>query len=290
MWDRLTADMPLNQLFLTKYIELTIDLIDDFILWNRRQKTSENMLYRYLLYLRKVVGLKLCCKKDVWKYFDKVGLSKTSYEAFSRLLTYIEKGLEGYEELAYRLRKALPSKPQSKADTYVPSDSEILKLAENIRKKGEPYITIYNILVSSGCRLSEAMELLRTFSKIKLVRISEEAYRYHIDFQRKTKNALVLYLPKKVVKQILDLRKRSLQLPHIDTVEDKFREAGLNVKYIRKWFRQTLKKLRIDSEIIEFLQGRKSALGVGGKHYTDFIPLADIEYPQIVKKLKHFLL
>ena len=68
------------------------------------------------------------------------------------------------------------------------------------------------------------MELLRTFSKIKLVRISEEAYRYHIDFQRKTKNALVLYLPKKVVKQILDLRKRSLQLPHIDTVEDKFRK------------------------------------------------------------------
>lgn len=132
---------------LTRCIELTTDLIDDFILWNRRRKTSENMLYRYLLYLRKVVGLKLCCKKDVWKYFDKVGLSKTSFEAFSRLLTYIEKGLEGYEELAYRLRKALPPKPQSKADTYIPSDSEILKLAENIRKKRR---TLHNNLQYLG--------------------------------------------------------------------------------------------------------------------------------------------
>ncbi len=274
---------------LTKCIELTTDLVDDFVSWNRMQGTSENMLYRYLLYLRKVVGLKLCRKKDVMKYFGKVGLSKTSYEAFSRLLTYIEKRFEGYEELAYRLRKALPRKPRTKADTYIPSDSEILKLKENLAKEREPYVTIYNILVSSGCRLSEAMELLKTFNTTRLVRISENIYRYHLDFQRKSKNILILYLPKKVVKQIMDLKKRNIKLPHIDTVEDKFKEAGLNVKYIRKWFRQTLKKLRIDSETIEFLQGRKSALGIGGKHYTDFIPLADETCNIFIKTIANFL-
>jgi len=60
---------------------------------------------------------------------------------------------------------------------------------------------------------------------------------------------------------------------------------------VRKWFRQTLKKLGVDPEVIEFIQGRISALGVGAKHYTDFIPLTDETYREkILQKVRQYLI
>jgi Uncharacterized protein conserved in archaea len=182
----------------------------------------------------------------------------------------------------------LPRKPKSQVDTYVPSDEAVLKLRERIAALGEPYYTIYKVLVSTGCRLSEAVALLRDFSKERLVKVSENVYRYHMDLQRKSKNVLVLYMPREVVESIQALDKYIPQsLKHIAYI---FETNGLAAKYLRKWFRQTLKRLGVDSEIIEFLQGRVSALSVGAKHYTDFIPLADEAYTKtIYPHIKKFI-
>jgi intergrase/recombinase len=68
----------------------------------------------------------------------------------------------------------------------------------------------------------------------------------------------------------------------VDNVAKVFEKRGLSTKYVRKWFRQTLKRLKVDSEIIEFLQGRISALGIGAKHYTDLVALADEAYLKII--------
>jgi len=270
-------------------LELSQSLLEEFVSWLRNEEgTSERTIKDYVNYLRKALGLKLCSKEDVSSFFERAGMNKRSYEAFRRLLSFIEKKKTGYESLVQELRKALPKKPRSNADTYIPPDSKVLELRDRIKAVGEPYYTIYSILVSSGCRLSEAAHLLRSFDAKRLVKVTEDVYRYHIDLQRKSKNVLVMYLPKEVVESIQKLDKYVPQsLKHIAEV---FEKNGLAAKYIRKWFRQTLKKLKVDSEIIEFLQGRVSALGVGAKHYTDFISLTDEIYPKIVyPHIKNYL-
>jgi intergrase/recombinase len=141
--------------------------------------------------------------------------------------------------------------------------------------------------VGTGCRLSEAVHLLKSFDAERLVKVSEEVYRYHIDLQRKSKNVLVLYLPREVIESIMKLDR---YVPCADNVAKAFESCGLAAKYIRKWFRQTLKRLGVDPEVIEFLQGRVSALGIGAKHYTDFIPLADEAYTKtIYPHIKNYL-
>ena len=49
-----------------------------------------------------------------------MGLTKVSYEAFSRFLTYIEKKT-AYDELALSLRRTLPRKPQSRENNICPA-------------------------------------------------------------------------------------------------------------------------------------------------------------------------
>jgi len=269
-------------------LELTQSLLEEFVSWLRNEEgTGERTVRDYVSYLRKALGLRLCNKEDVSIFFNRAGMNKRSYESLSRLLSFVERKKTGFESLVQELRKALPRKPKSGADTYVPPDSKILELRYRVKAIGEPYYTIYKVLVSAGCRLSEAVHLIKSFDAERLVKVSEEVYRYHIDLQRKSKNVLVLYLPREVVESIMKLDR---YVPRADNVTKAFESCGLAAKYIRKWFRQTLKKLGVDPEVIEFLQGRVSALGIGARHYTDFIPLADEAYTKtIYPHIKNYL-
>ena len=205
-----------------------------------------------MYYLPRLEGFELSSKDSVSRTFELMGYNKSSYEAFSRLLTFIEKKLEGYEDLVAKLRKAMPA------------------------SKGEVYACIYNILVSSGCRGVEARYILENANRIKAVELDYGAVRLHLppELQRGSKNEYIVYLPKEVWQQVKKLAGK--KLPHQDTIEDKFREYGLLLKYLRKWWRQTLKKLGIDSEDIEAFQGRRKT--IGAEHYTDWIPILDREY------------
>jgi len=187
-------------------LEVDDALLSGFEGWLKQEGTGLRTVREYLSYLRKALGLKLCGKEDVGKYFRYVGSSKRAYEAFRRLLTYVDRNLEGFEELIIKLRKAMPRKPKSGADTYVPPDDEVLKLRDHVIKLGPLYITLYNVLVSTGCRLSEAVALIKKFNTERLVRVSDEVFRYHIDLQRRSKNVLIMYLPNEVVKQVEALK------------------------------------------------------------------------------------
>ena len=98
-----------------------------------------------MYYLLRLCDLTLCNKEDVGKAFAAMGdVSKSSYEAFSKFLTFLEKTKE-LDEFVVKLRKAMPKKP-TQADTCIPPDSLILR----VRKPGSPYTLIHNILVSAG--------------------------------------------------------------------------------------------------------------------------------------------
>ncbi len=265
-------------------MEITEDLLNGFRDWLLGEGVSEGTVKNYLSHLRSVVGLRLCGKGDVSKVFEGMGgVNDKTRKAFSRLLTYVERKVDGYDELVIKLRKALPKRPKSREDTYVPPDSLIKAVGEGVKELGPPYVMLYNVLVSTGCRGTEAIYLINNIGRLKAVDLGPYV-RVHVDLQRGSKNEFVMYLPKEVYQQLKEFRQG---LPHEDTLGKGLKEAGLSIKYFRKWWRQTLKKLGIDSEDIEAFQGRVTT--IGGRHYTDWIPLLDNDYGRVLPHIKKYL-
>ncbi len=266
-------------------LEITIGLLESFMESLRRNGVGEAQIKNYSTHLNKLIGIKLCSGQDVERVFSEIlPVNDKSVKAFSRLLTYIEKHFDGYEALVRRLRKAMPSKPRSGVDTYIPPDTLVLEMSRRLKDKVALKL-FHNILVSTGCRGVEARYIIENISRIQAVRLGNYI-RLHLDVQRGSKSVLVMYLPIEVYKELKAFRGK---LPSQDHIGKTFRKIGLAVKYYRKWFRQKLKQLGIDTEIIEFMQGRISALGIGAKHYTDLITLADQAYPKILVEIRKYL-
>ncbi len=266
--------------------EITDRVVSEFFRWLRREnpKIRDSTVKQYSYYVPRLVGVVLCDKKDVHLAFKAMGgVNKSSYEAFSRFLTFLEKTRD-LDELVAKLRKAMPPKPKTREDTYVPPDNLVLKIRDKLQKLGPPYTLTYNVLISTGCRGTEATYLIRNIWKLKAVDLGDYV-RVHVDLQRGSKNEFVMYLPKEVYTQLLSFKGK---LPHQDTIEDVFRKLGLNIKYFRKWWRQKLKQVKIDSEDIEAFQGRVSS--IGGRRYTDWIPILDKDYRRILPEIMPFLI
>ncbi len=270
-----------------KCVEITEGLVEEFIEWvkSQRPNISRGQLTRYQNYINKVVGLRLCEKSDVWKAFELIGgLNKATHNTLSRFLTFLEK-TKDLDELVAKLRKAMPSRPRTGEDTYVPPDNKVLEVGSKLRRLGEPYALVYNVLVATGCRCREALYLVNNVTRLRAVKLPYGAVRVHVDLQRGAKNEFVMYLPEEVYQQLLRWRGK---LPHEDTIQKAFRRAGLASKYFRKWWRQKLKHIGIDSEDIEAFQGRVSS--VGGRHYTDWIPILDKDYERIFPCVREFII
>jgi len=267
-------------------LEITKGLLDAFKDWLLSEEgTGEVTAASYVKCLEKALGVRVCGKGDVGKVFKRMGgVNDKTYKAFRRLLTFLEKKFEAYDELVVKLKKALPKRPKSREDSYVPPDSLITKVRDRVRELGPPYTLFYNVLVSTGCRGVEARYLIRNVRGLRAVKLPYGAVRVHVDLQRGSKNEFVMYLPEEVYAQLM---RWGGKLPHEDTVEKKLKELGLGVKYFRKWWRQLCKRLGIDSEDIEAFQGRVSS--VGGRHYTDWIPILDEDYRVILPKVREFI-
>ncbi len=259
-------------------LTVTTELLASFREWLlEEQGTSQKTVRDYMRYLRKTEGLSLCGKTDTTKAFQLMGLNKASHEAFSRLLTYIEKKT-AYEELALTLRKALPRKPKSREDTYVPPDSLVKQMPSCLESYGEAYTLLHYILFYSGLRFEEALAILSQARQLRAVELPYGAVRIHLDMLRGSKRAYVAYLPSWLLERLQEYRG---PLHNKHTYKRRFRGCGLAVKYYRKWWRQKAKELGIDSETIEAFQGRPST--IGGRHYTDWLPILDKEYQHIMQ-------
>ena len=267
---------------------VTQGLLKGFREWLlHEQGTGEGTVRKYMYYLPRIEGMALCGKQDVSQAFEHMKLTKVSYEAFSRLLTYVEKKLEGYEDLVAKLRKAMPKKPKTREDTYVPPDTRVLEAYRCLEECcGEPYTLFFLVLAYTGLRGTEARYILENADRLQAVELGYGAVRIHLEpeMQRGSKRAYVAYMPKWLWTRIRNYRDK---LPHQDTLEDKLRECSLPLKYLRKWWRQKAKQIGIDSETIEAFQGRPST--IGGRHYTDWLPILDKEYKKIMVEISESL-
>ena len=265
---------------------VTQGLVKGFLEWLITENPDMKPTTRrdYERYSMRLVGVRLCNKSDIDEAFKTMGgLNKRSYETLSRFLTYVEKKLEGYEDLVAKLRKAMPKKPKTREDTYVPPDERVVGAYKCLKECcGEPYTLFFLVIAYTGLRGTEARYLLENARRLQAVELPYGATRIHLEpeMQRGSKRAYVAYMPTWLWKRVKTYRD---SLPHQDTLEDKLRECGLPLKYLRKWWRQKAKLAGIDSETIEAFQGRPRT--IGGRHYTDWLPILDEEYEKIMKGL-----
>ncbi|BDB97924.1 hypothetical protein SACC_09410 [Saccharolobus caldissimus] len=260
-----------------KCLEITPLLIELFKIDLSREGVKESTLRGWLYYLNKAVGKKLCNAEDVRRLWVN-GSQRMWKESLSRFFSWYERKFEA-DELIAKLRKGLPEKVKRGVDTYVPTDAEVMKLRDSLPSQ---YTSIYNVLVCTGLRMTEILYLLNNKDKLRVVDLGEFV-RIHLDLMRKSKNALVCYLPKSVFQALKPLH------VHEDTVQKAFCNSGLCEKYLRKWFNQKVRQTVKDRDLAEFLEGRISGLSVGAMHYTDLIALADKEYPRVFEQIKQFL-
>ncbi len=145
--------------------------------------------------------------------------------ALRSYLNYLlSKSLVSEEELTI-YKKKLPIK-QSRADHYIPTNEEVINAYKKLDKR---YQTIFKILAFSGSRITELVKLITEYDPSKLI-VNEKFAKYQLYYTRGYKNSFYIYMPKEM---IAELHKYYI---HVDTITHQISKAGLNLKYLRKWF------------------------------------------------------
>jgi len=258
--------------------------LEKFEKWLRnRRRISENTIQKYLSYTRKLPeiitpekALDLLAKP---KYLI---LSLRLFIQFMEEMGYID------ESEALRWLKLLKASRPSRPDIREVKEEEVREALKVIKERGRRDIELaYLIMLFSGCRLSEAVELMNSFKPERVHVVNSEYSRYALMFERGAKKALWLYLPNWLISR---LREEKYALSRRAVTDFARRYGILAPKYLRKFFYQKALDLGLDRETIDFMQGRVSGLSIGARHYDSLLRRADKEYEKVFEELGKFYL
>ncbi len=212
--------------------------------------------------------------------------SKNRYETASRIITFLKKKLKLREE-GEELRELIGKKPKTRKDTYVPPIELVVAAGQKL--KHTDVYPLYLLLVSTGSRLSSIIYALKHFDPDKLVCLDTDPpiCRYHVDYEKGTKNQWTLYMPKEIADIIKNIN--TVRIPRYNKAEEKINKAGVSVKYYRKFVYNYMRKQRVDPDIAEFIEGRVPQ-NIGYQHYLEKIMQADEQYPAYAKWLMENIL
>ena len=162
--------------------------------------------------------------------------------------------------------------PQAKPDLKVPSLEEIL---DSIRRAG-PYSIVYMILLESGLRLVEAVNLIREYPRLECTKL-DGFQRCLLGYARGKKQALWAY-------HITPIEKAdNLSDRRVTSYAEKYKLVP--PKYIRKFVATQMVTLGIPPHVVDFIQGR-APRGVLLQHYAPLLGLADREYRKYAEWLR----
>lgn len=194
--------------------------------------------------------------------------------AIRNLLNYLEAfDLMREEDLA-RYRKIVRI-PRTNPDSYIPDDKTVINAFSKF--ENSRYKIVFKLLLYSGLRIREALELLKDFDKSKLI-VNGNIAKYPLNIDRKTKRSYYAYMPKSFA---LKLKPLSL---NEDATKQYFSRRGLPAKYLRKWNYNFLILNGVPESVADFIQGRAS-ITVGSMHYLAKVKQADEWYSRVVGKL-----
>ncbi len=169
--------------------------------------------------------------------------------------------------------------PSSGVDLRVPDDGELLASLERVCGKGGVLCIVYKLLVESGARLAEVVDMVSNYDA---ARDAEHGgfYTYAIARDSRTKRSFYIFHTTPIDGP------RVISRHYVTKVS---RELGIvRPKHVRKWVATKMIMLGIDSTVVDFMQGR-TPKNVLTRHYLNLYTLALQQYPKYSQWLRQRL-
>ena len=260
-----------------------LDERDDFITYLKARKYSEKYVKDIISFLDRYLRRPVSTPKDVIEIFAPLTPSQAHHlnRAFRVLLKYLQVIKKFPEDFLDGLRQAIPKDELRGAiDLKIPSEEEIIDDLRRINTALPKYAAVYNLLLDSGLRLVEAVELINTFDESKAEKL-DGFYRYPAGMFRRTKQAYYAYF----TSFTLNLIKRVEKPLEADNASKFFRtNKYTRPKYIRKFVydKMTSEEIGIPDSVADFIEGRVPKT-IGSMHYTKLRRKADQFYQRWAK-------
>ncbi|WP_461865516.1 integrase [Thermococcus sp.] len=219
---------------------------------------------------------------DLEKAFRAEGQKRNLAKAIRKFSKYLlELGI--IEQSTYeRIKTVAKLKQTGVRDVFI-DDEDVRKAYAEVKKRGVIAESLFLILVFSGIRLSQAVELLKTYDYTKLQVVNEKVAKYPIfSMSKGKKRAFWAYGPREFFEELepWDVK--------YTTSKDLVSYDRVSANTIRKWHYTFLIRQGVPADIADFIQGRASQR-VGATHYLNKTLLADEWYSAVVDELKKVL-
>jgi intergrase/recombinase len=179
------------------------------------------------------------------------------------------------------LRKAIP-KDNIGVDLNVPIESEILANLKKVHTAPLKYQALYNLLLDSGLRVTEAVRLMAELNNGAVGMVEVNGFcRCTLGYFRGSKLAYAAYF----TPDTFELVKRNRDRVDENAASHYAYQFGLLApKYYRKFAFDTMisETLSIPESVADFIEGRVPKK-IGAKHYTALLKQADGFYPKYAK-------
>ena len=189
--------------------------------------------------------------------------------ALSALFKFYE--IKGYPvEFLNSLRKAIP-KDNIGVDLNVPTEEAIMNSLSRLNAIPLRYQTLYNLLLDSGLRLTEAVKALNAHSEPFKV---NEFYRVTLGYFRLSKLAYAAYYSEHTHNLICSVKE---QIKECGARRYLSKYGFITPKYIRKFAFDKMIELEVPESVADFIEGR-TPKSIGAKHYMAIVRQADKFY------------
>jgi len=259
--------------------EIRIMLDKQFEEYLRKDRQlSERTVKDYLNYLKKL-------ENEVMDYslYLRIAHHKWMVKAVRLYIDYLFKAEKITAEEYQKLRSIFKVKQKRSVKPIAIDEEELILVFfhENLRPHEK---LLFEILLFSGVRFSEAVKLVNEFDESKL-ECFENHCRYALFWSRGRKRCDWIYLPMLLVEELKKYRGLFVEKNLRTLYRNLKRKFGVDVKNYRKLFYRSCREVA-EKEVCDFYQSRISRLSVGDIHYDNLLSRADKDYPKIVERIK----
>lgn len=219
---------------------------------------------------------------EINQYIDNLQHNrKHIINAIRLYLNFLEKYEIISDKIILKYRKVLVM-PRSRSDVYSPSNEEVKYTYFKVRDHRNLSI-LYLVLMTSGIRITEAVDFLQSYDPTKL-NIQEEYGYYTVASTRGTKTVNNIYLPKFVCDRLHHISNtyQSLRMRMIK------RKTNLSLKYLRKWQYNFMLYHGVPESVADFIQGRNNR-SISSTHYLAKSQQAEFWYGKIAEKFQQII-
>jgi intergrase/recombinase len=190
---------------------------------------------------------------------------------------YLEITGQANEDFLNRLRKAIP-KDETGMDVNVSSEENIISSLKRMKQVDPGYNALYNMILDSGLRLVEAVQLINNIQNIQ-VEARDGFFAAPLGYFRKTKLAFYGFYMQATADLITQVNETLNDRNATSYLSKGSSRNVITWKYLRKFAFDKMIELEIPESVANFIQGR-TPKSVGAKHYMVLIRQAKKFYPR----------